>query len=132
MAFLKIILLKARSFSPILLYLFQLFLLKLIKKLNFVINYIFFLKQKINRITLLKSPHVYKKAREQFQLIKYTLLFSFFVLELKFKKFYFFLKLNTPKIIKIKFVLTNCTRAQVTKNSFSKEIFNFFTFTYQK
>ena len=35
---------------------------------------IFFLPKKIKKITLLKSPHVYKKAREQFEQKKYKVL----------------------------------------------------------
>jgi small subunit ribosomal protein S10 len=37
------------------------------KQINYnIIN----LPKKIKRVTLLKSPHVYKKAREQFQIVK--------------------------------------------------------------
>ena len=39
------------------------------------------LPKKIERFTLLKSPHIYKKAREQFERVTYKRAFSFCVLD---------------------------------------------------
>lgn len=45
---------------------YNLFFQKILKKLN-IKHSIFHLPTKRKRITLLKAPHVYKKAREQFE-----------------------------------------------------------------
>jgi small subunit ribosomal protein S10 len=57
------------------------------------------LPKKKKRITLLKSPHVYKKAREQFQFTSYKLIISLYdKIDLKKLKF---LLLNKPKTVKV-------------------------------
>lgn len=89
---------KATSFNSNLLNLFYCFIQNLLKKYNIQRNTIY-LKNKIKKFTLLKSPHVHKKAREQFQLIKYSFLVSFHIPQSKSIDFFFFLKLNTPKMI---------------------------------
>lgn len=89
---------KATSFNSNLLNLFYCFIQNLLKKYNIQRNTIY-LKNKIKKFTLLKSPHVHKKAREQFQLIKYSFLVSFYIPQSKSIDFFFFLKLNTPKMI---------------------------------
>ena len=78
---------------------YLIFLLSILKKLNIKYKYI-----KIpllsKKITLLKSPHVNKKAREQFELkiFKQTIII-YSHLKLKILKF---LILNKPKFIKLK------------------------------
>lgn len=52
------------------------------------------------KITLLKSPHVHKKAREQFEVRKFTKLFT--IKNFKTSKYLLFIFLNKPKFIKIK------------------------------
>lgn len=53
---------------------------------------------KVSRLTLLKSPHVYKKAKEQFELRKYSVIFSF--LTFKTQNPLKFIQINKPKEIK--------------------------------
>jgi ribosomal protein S10 len=55
---------------------------------------------KIKRITLLKSPHVYKKAKEHFELRSYSSQFTI-ISNLKQQQILKFIKLNKPKEIKI-------------------------------
>jgi len=69
-----------------------------IKNINFTQ---FFLPQRKKRITLLKSPHVYKSAREQFQLNKYKCIFSIKNLVLSNESILELL-LNKPQIISVK------------------------------
>ena len=58
------------SFKPNILKIYSLFLEKLFKKLK--LNYsLVSIPKKKKKLTLLKSPHIYKKAREQFELISY-------------------------------------------------------------
>jgi small subunit ribosomal protein S10 len=78
---------------------FSYFLIRLFEKLNIEHN-IIYLPKKSTKFTLLKSPHVDKKAREQFELIKLKT-----IIDIKFsnyrKKIIEFLLLNKPKFIKI-------------------------------
>ncbi len=70
------------------------------KKLN--IDYsIFFLPKKEEKITLLKSPHVYKKAKEQFKLETYKVVIKVEKNTGKFNNIVPFL-MNKPKSIFIK------------------------------
>jgi ribosomal protein S10 len=64
----------------------------------------FFLPKKIKRITVLKSTHVYKKARDQFELRQYKLVLiaRFSILKFKVLKY---IVLNKPKLIKLKLKL---------------------------
>lgn len=55
---------------------------------------------KIKKITLLKSPHVHKKAREQFELTTFKKVFT--ITNFKNTKSLLFLFLNKPKFLKIK------------------------------
>ena len=81
---------------------FKIYLLYLQKVLtNLGISYSFFiLPKKKKRITLLKSPHVYKKAREQFEIITHKACFSINVKN-KFSLIRW-LFLNKPAIVQIK------------------------------
>ena len=64
------------------------------------VNYSFFLPVKKKKLTLLKSPHVYKKAKEQFEVRYYTLLVSFSVqLSSENLKYLF---LNKPSSVNLK------------------------------
>jgi ribosomal protein S10 len=81
-----------------------------IQGLNFNSIKFFFLPVKQKKFTVLKSPHVYKKAREQFEIKLYTLLIIFEDINnyIKLINFLIFLnkgqKYNTflPLTIKIK------------------------------
>ena len=75
------------------------FLLSIFKKLDIKYKYIK-IPLLLKKITLLKSPHVNKKAREQFELkiFKKTIII-YSNLKLKILKF---LILNKPKFIKLK------------------------------
>ena len=75
------------------------FLQTLFKKLNIVYTSTN-LPVKTKKITLLKSPHVHKKAREQFEVKRFTKLFT--VRDFKTTKYLIFIFLNKPKFIKIK------------------------------
>lgn len=75
------------------------FLQKIFCKLNIKFK-ILFLPKQTKRITVLKSPHVYKKAREQFQInsFKKKIFFKNFFLSAIFIKF---LYINKPSQVKI-------------------------------
>ena len=87
-----------KSFKQQTLTTYILFLKNILKKLNlnfFLIN----IPKKVKRITLLKSPHVHKKAREQFQIYLYKK-----VIYVKINKNLIYLKsllLNKPKLLNI-------------------------------
>lgn len=91
---------KIKSTNIRLLNLYSFFIQKVLKKCNMTFNRITFKKTK--RYTLLKSPHVYKKAREQFflKIYKQTILIKKISLNLKYLHF---LILNKPKAIKLIF-----------------------------
>lgn len=74
------------------------FLVKIFNINNIKISY-FFLPKKIKRLTLLKSTHVYKKARDQFELRQYKLILIVYLTNFKLLKY---LMLNKPKLIKFK------------------------------
>lgn len=82
------------------------------KKLN--VNFsIIYLPKKIKRITLLKSPHVYKKSKEQFQITVFKLF-----IKIKSKINFDVLKyvlLNKSSLIKIK-LLKDTSSFVVFKN----------------
>lgn len=79
----------------------KIYLTKIEKVLKTIkIDYkLFNLPKKRRRITLLKSPHVNKTAREQFEIIHYTSVIQLF----SANKFYAFkiLTLNKPKTVKV-------------------------------
>ena len=79
--------------------LFLLFLLKIIKKT--LLKYsVLNLPKKIKKITLLKSSHIYKKAREQFQVITYST--ALFLTGNEVTNFVKFCALNKPRFVKFK------------------------------
>jgi len=87
------------SIDKTLLGIYLTFLKNILKKLNIGYTYTN-LPLKIKKITLLKSPHVHKKAREQFEIKKFKKLFI--IKNLKLSKYLVFIFLNKPKFIKIK------------------------------
>ena len=87
------------SIDKTLLGIYLTFLKNILKKLNVVYTSTN-LPLKIKKITLLKSPHVHKKAREQFEIKKFKKLFI--IKNLKLSKYLIFVFLNKPKFIKIK------------------------------
>lgn len=89
--------LKIQSVNRKALTLYLLSLQTFLKKLN--VSYTFFnLPIRKKRITLLKSPHVNKSAREQFELKNYKSIITFSNLP-KSTKILTLLTLNKPKII---------------------------------
>ena len=73
------------------------------KLLKVKINYtVFCLPKKKKRITLLKSPHVNKSAREQFEIKQYSCLFGFKCLSLKDIKLVENLLINKPNTVSLK------------------------------
>lgn len=90
---------KLKSINKPILVIYQNFLKKIFNKINIEFTFIATpIKKK--RITLLKSPHVYKKAKEQFELRAYSGNFIIFS-KLKQNQLLKFIKLNKPKEIKI-------------------------------
>lgn len=87
-----------KSFKQQTLTTYILFLKNILKKLNlkfFLIN----IPKKTKKMTLLKSPHVHKKAREQFQMCLYKK-----VIYVNVNKNMMYLKallLNKPKLLNI-------------------------------
>lgn len=73
------------------------FILKTFLLLNIKVK-MFCLPQKLKKITFLKSPHVFKKSKEHFELRKYKVFLNFN----SKKEFLYFLILNKPSTIKIK------------------------------
>ena len=76
------------------------FLTLLLKNLNLKHSF-FYLPETKKRIALLKSPHVYKKFKEHFEIRNYKVLFSFpSFLNLQIFKYFFF---NKPKSVFLQF-----------------------------
>jgi len=103
----NVIYLKVISFNLATLNLFYLFLKNIFIKYTFHFKSTFLKKKK--RITLLKSPHVHKKAREQFEMSKFSFISNFSIPKSKTTEFLYFLKLNTPKSIDLNFKLNSHT-----------------------
>lgn len=91
--------LKVFSYNKISLRLYEIFLKKLLIKLNIPFSIFNFPKKK-KKITLLSSPHVFKKAREQFQQVSHSFLISF--CKIKFLFLFNIVTINLPKTIKFK------------------------------
>ena len=90
--------LEVKSLSKESLFLFKEFIVKILIKSK-VLYSVFILPNIKKRITLLKSPHVNKTAREQFQFDSYKLLITLKTnLTLKELRF---LILNKPKVVKL-------------------------------
>jgi len=88
--------LKATSLNFSTLFLYSIFLRRILKKINVDYSFIFLPKIK-NKITVLKSPHVNKKAREQFEFIKHSFLLRIHFTDIN--TFHLFLIKNKPKIV---------------------------------
>ena len=90
---------KVKSINCAALKAYLIFLSSILEKKQ--INYsIINLPKKIKRITLLKSPHVYKKAREQFQIVKNSKLI--YIKNKINNQILKFLMINKPKIVALK------------------------------
>lgn len=85
-----------KSFKKNLLKIYILFLTNLLNKFKIKHSVITF-PTKTKKLTLLKSPHVYKKAREQFKLCLYKKVI--FIKNFNLLKFFNLLFLNKPKVI---------------------------------
>jgi len=77
---------------------YNFFLKKVLEKLNIKYHF-YFLPLKKKKITLLKSPHVYKTAREQFEIKYYRVCIR--IINIKMLTLYWLL-LNKPSIVQIK------------------------------
>ena len=99
--------LKIKSLDKITINLYINYIIKIFLKLSCKINYITSFPIKTKRITLLKSPHVHKKAMEQFEMKIFTKVISFNIKNIK--NIIPFLYINKPKNIKISlsYLLTN-------------------------
>ena len=91
--------LKIYSIDKTLLAIYLKFLKQVLNKLNITYSHIN-LPMKSKKITLLKSPHIHKKAREQFEMKTFKTLFN--INKLRISKYLIFFFLNKPKFIKIK------------------------------
>lgn len=85
------------SYSHQLLDIYLLSLQKLLKLNNSKITHSFLPKKK-NKITLLKSPHVFKKAKEQFEFNLYKVVINIELTPLQLK----YVLQNKPKAISLK------------------------------
>ncbi len=84
---------KASSLNKTTLKIYYYFLIKYFSKLNLKFSIISLPKKK-KKITLLSSPHVFKKAREQFEIVTYSFVISIFNLSLKH------IRVFSPKTVK--------------------------------
>lgn len=95
----SILQIKLKAINKESLFLYKTFLLNVLTKLNIQYN-ITSLPSTVKRITLLKSPHVHKKAREQFEILTQKALINVKSnIEPQMLKF---LLINKPKTVKLK------------------------------
>lgn len=94
----SIINIKIKSSQKQIFKIYSSFIKKILNKLK--INYSFFcFPNHKKKFTLLRSPHVYKKSREQFQFLTFKCLFK---ISSNFNNFYLkYLMLNKPSEIKL-------------------------------
>jgi ribosomal protein S10 len=90
--------LTVRSINNFVLKAYCIFLFNVFQKLKLKFSSIK-LPKKTKTITVLKSPHVYKKAFEHFNLITFS---SFFVFKSVPYNLFKFMLLNKPKMLKLK------------------------------
>ncbi len=91
--------LKLKTINKKILKLYIKFLYTIFLKMNIKISKLMLPKIK-KYLTLLKSPHVYKKAKEQFEFIKYTVIINIFENNIQ-NNFLHLLQLNKPTEIKL-------------------------------
>ena len=98
------IIIKIKSSQKQIFKIYNSFIKKIFNKLK--INYSFFCFPNLKKkFTILRSPHVYKKSREQFQFLTFKCIFKIFY---NFNLFYLkYLMLNKPSEIKLTFSLKN-------------------------
>ncbi len=77
------------------------YLQKTFKLLNLNIS-VFYLPRLSKKITLLKSPHVFKKAKEQFELREYKAVIKIIDCDSQFLNKIKFVLFNRPKSIQLK------------------------------
>ncbi len=77
------------------------YLQKTFKLLNLNIS-VFYLPRLSKKITLLKSPHVFKKAKEQFELREYKAVIKIINCDSQFLNKIKFVLFNRPKSIQLK------------------------------
>jgi len=57
----------------------------------------------IKKLTLIRSPHINKKSKEQFEIRKYKLMWTFFIKKKLIKSFSKIFKTNIPSGVFVKF-----------------------------
>jgi small subunit ribosomal protein S10 len=87
-----------KSFDKTILNIYTTFLINMFNNSNIKFSFVG-IPIKKKRITLLKSPHVHKKAREQFELRVYTK--KFFVVNIKQFEVFTKVLINKPKLITV-------------------------------
>lgn len=92
--------LRLKSLDSISLNLYNIFINKILNQ-NWIKNYICTTTKKIKRITLLKSPHVNKKAQEHFMLKSYQTFISFSISKSIMEKVIILLLNNKSKHIDV-------------------------------
>lgn len=92
------ILIKLKSIDKITIQLYLFYIRQILKKLKLKLNFNIHLPYTKKKITLLKSPHIYKTSMEQFQFKSYKCIF--YIKNIKEKVLYFLIK-NKPKNIKL-------------------------------
>ena len=101
----KIIKLEVKSLNKKIFFQYKYFLINLLKFYNIKSSY-FVLPIKRKKITILKSPNVYKKARDQFELKQYKFVVeNKNVLDFSTIKIFKIILLNKPKLIMTKFMI---------------------------
>lgn len=91
--------LKIKSLDKVTINLYIHFVIKMLSKFFCKVNYITTIPVKIKRLTLLKSPHVHKKAMEQFEMRIFSKLVSFNIKNIN--NILPFIYINKPKNLKI-------------------------------
>ncbi len=77
------------------------YLESLLKILNIEYS-VFFLPSVERKLTLLKSPHVYKKAKEQFKVATHKVVISIYINQNSFSNQLAFYLINKPKAVFVK------------------------------
>jgi small subunit ribosomal protein S10 len=92
------VLIKLKSIDKITIQLYLFYIKQTLKKLKLKFDFNIHLPSKKKKVTLLKSPHIYKTSMEQFQFTSYKCLF--YIKNIKKEILYFLIK-NKPKNIKL-------------------------------
>jgi small subunit ribosomal protein S10 len=92
------ILIKLKSIDKITIQLYLFYITQILKKLKLKFDFKTHLPSIKKKVTLLKSPHIYKTSMEQFQFKSYKCIF--YIKNIKKEILYFLIK-NKPKNIKL-------------------------------